>query len=105
MTGRCDECAGRFEAAIVAAEIAGVMIGYAVASPLLEDKAVLPDDLIQQLRVVNDVIAMVECAVFLAQRIERMRVGRHDAAETALLQELDVRLRQCLEHALVSDAA
>ena len=53
----------------------------------------------------QNLVLAIEHAVFLAQRVERMRVRRHDAAECTFLELLDIGSRQGFEHAFVANAA
>ena len=82
-------------------EVAGVVVGDAVAERFVDRERAGAQQFDQQLRVVDDGPARAELRVFVAQRVERVRIGGHDPVELAALDRADVVGRERFEQALL----
>ncbi len=96
--------ARRLVLAVVAAEVARLVVDHALELRRNRDPALL-HQLRDELRVVHDLEAAAERRELVAQRIERVGVGGHDARRAHLVQRLRKCLRELLEQHFVADAA
>ncbi len=89
---------------VVAAEVAGIVVGEERPHLLAGSKATLLHQAGQELGVVDDLEAAAVVRVLVAQRVEAVGAGRHDLGGAGGGQRLNVLLRQLLEEELVPDA-
>ena len=59
----------------------------------------------KQSRMMDDVEELVRASVLISQSIEAVRIGRHDAFESAAVDRFDIRLRQGSKKALLAGPA
>ena len=94
---------------VVAAEVAGVVVGDRAlrgARAVLDRRQLaLAHEAVEQLRVVHDLELDAEVLVLVLERVEAVGAGRDDLLDLVLLEGLDVLLRQALEDELVAGAA
>lgn len=95
----------------MATEVAGVVVGHALTERRDGDQTLLPDQAVQQLGVMHDLVCRAQLRVLVAQRVETVRTGDDDllallrSRREDLVHHLDVLLRQHLEQELVARAA
>ena len=94
--------ARRVELAVVAAEVAGVVVDHAFERRVDLDPAV-GEQLGDELGVVNDLAVQAELGILVAQRVEGVRVAGDDALDAELAERLRQRRRELLEQHLVAD--
>ncbi len=87
------------------------MVGHVLADGLDLDQLLRPHETVEQLRMVDDLVAATHLRVLVVQRVEAVRTGHDDLALALLdalehtVEDLDVLLRQLLEQELVARTA
>ena len=103
---RADDLARREVHVVVAAEVAGVVVGDALVERRAgERQAAVGDELVEQLGVVHDLVVAAELRVLVLQRVEAVRALRDDLLHAHAVERLDVLHREHLEDVLVARAA
>src|SRR5262249_37333108 len=100
------EIARRLRLAVVAREIARVVIGdAAVFRRWLEHEAALLHEGGQEGRVMEHGVIAAERPVLILQTMQDVRIGRHDAPERYGIERCDIASRKLLEGRLVAEPA
>src|SRR5690606_12779844 len=73
---------------VVPSEEARVVVGHVLADGLDLDQLLRPHETVEQLRVVDDLVAATHLRVLVVQRVEAVRTG-HDDLALALLDTLE----------------
>lgn len=101
-----EQAAGGVDLAIVAAEIAGVVIGHAhLAERYANAEPARGHQFIEEGGVVHHLIVAAERRIFVAQGVQSMRVGGEDAREGVARQGGDVVAGEALEGGLIPEPA
>ena len=96
---------------VVAAEVAGVVVGDLAVDRCHRCESARLDQVAEQLGVVHDLVVAAQLRVLIRQRVEAVWAGRDDlsgalgAVLEYAVEGLDVLLRQTLEHQLIAEAA
>ncbi len=107
-TGRTHQLTRGVVDLVVAAQVARVVVGDALAERCDRNESLLAHETVEQLRVVDDLVLRAQLRVLVAQCVEAVRTGDDDLlallgrGREDLAEHLDVLLREHLEEELVA---
>ena len=103
---RTDDAPRREVHVVVAAEVAGVVVGDALLERRAREReAPVAHELVEQLAVVHDLVVAAELRVVVLDHVEAVRALRDDLLDAHRVERLDVLHREHLEDVLVAGAA
>src|SRR5579885_3392953 len=94
----------RIKDAIVAPQVARVVVGDGIAERLRKLHLPTFDQAAEQFGIVNDFVVAAQLAIVIAQSIQAVRVGRDDGFEAGFAERLHILFGEQLEQPLLADA-